>query len=145
MLSYCTDCAEERHECETCGDVCEDDSPCCPTDDDDTDSDSDSDTTEDTATPDSDSTPDSVPSVPEAADVPAGTFTAGQVVVFILSGWACEPGQIGTVSHMAGGYAQVIWDRRSGTVQNDGGYSTAIRLATPADIQAYETLYGGTR
>jgi len=137
MLAYCPDCAEDRHECETCGDVCENDSPCCPTDDD-----SNDDTT--------DSTPDSPPDTTTAdAGVPDAvlldTFTRGQAVVFVAGGYAAEPGQIGYVTALADGYAQIAWDRRSGTMQNDGGYLTRIRPATVDDIAAYEARYGGTR
>ena len=51
MLSYCPDCANERHACDTCGDVCENDSPCCSVEDEDEDEDEDE-------TQDGDGTPD---------------------------------------------------------------------------------------
>jgi len=77
MLNYCPDCAEDRHECDTCGDVCENDSPCCPEDDDDDDT---PDTTEETPT---DSTTENAGTPPSdvVPDVPADVFPVGQVVI----------------------------------------------------------------
>lgn len=138
-LAYCPDCASDRYECAECGDVCENDSPCCASPDDDDGDDSET----------TDSTPETGPTVADVAGAQArsATLAPGQTVVSVgcRDTWAAPPGQIGTVSHIANGYAHIVWDRRSGTTQADGGYLATIRLATEDDIRAYEMSVSPSR
>jgi hypothetical protein len=60
------------------------------------------------------------------------------MIILTGRGFSAQPGQLGMVTGVGPVFVTVCWDRLSGTLQNNGGYSRDnLRPATGADAQAY--------